>query len=187
MAKKISRSVTRTFADHEVIIPRDTLRKAIGRSQDAGDDPVARADAALAKLSGEFSGWMHADCERLAATWQKTRKSSDRTNWRELFRVAHDIKGQAETFGFTAAGDVAESLCMLIEGAQPTSEIPQLLVDQHVEAVAAIVRESKLKDAEETAARLALRLRQVTDDFLATRAQRQQGLGDHSSPDLAPE
>ena len=35
----------------------------------------------------------------------------------ELFRAAHDIKGDAATFGFPSAGAAAESLCRIIEHA----------------------------------------------------------------------
>ena len=44
---------------------------------------------------------------------------------------------------------------------------PFALVEQHVDAVRAIIREAKLKDADKTATELVARLRQVTDDFLA--------------------
>ncbi len=43
-----------TYADHEVITPPQTLRKAVTFATDSTDDPVARAEAALAQLSGEF-------------------------------------------------------------------------------------------------------------------------------------
>src|SRR5579862_3411326 len=36
----------------------------------AGDDPVACAEAALAKLSSEFGAWMYEECERLEAARQ---------------------------------------------------------------------------------------------------------------------
>jgi len=85
----------------------------------------------------------------------------------ELFRAAHDIKGEAETFGFPHAGRVADSLCRLIEHSPDFARAPFALVEQHVDAVRAIIREAKLKDAEKTAVELVKRLRQVTDDFLA--------------------
>ena len=105
-----------TFADHEVITPPHKLRKAVAPATDPDDDPVARAEAALAQLSSEFAGWMHAECERLEAARQQvkqlgfTEKTHD-----ELFRAAHDIKGEAATFGFPGVAGAAESLCRLLE------------------------------------------------------------------------
>jgi hypothetical protein len=47
-----------TFADHEVITPPNRLRGAVSTvtAADADDDPVARAEQALAQLAGNFSG-----------------------------------------------------------------------------------------------------------------------------------
>jgi hypothetical protein len=45
-----------TFADHEVITPPNKLRKALAPATDPKDDPLARAEAALAQLSSEFTG-----------------------------------------------------------------------------------------------------------------------------------
>jgi hypothetical protein len=67
MARKDNAPSIATYADHEVITPPHELRKAVAQMADANDDPVARAEAALAQLSDEFADWMHAECERLEA------------------------------------------------------------------------------------------------------------------------
>src|SRR5690242_20654439 len=84
-----------TFKDHEVITPPNQLEGAIGRVVE-GDDPVARAEAALAELSGEFSGWMHAECEQLDGARRIALEAGMAAKQcATLFRAAHDIKGQA--------------------------------------------------------------------------------------------
>jgi HPt (histidine-containing phosphotransfer) domain-containing protein len=156
-----------TFADHEVITPPHELRKAVMQATAADDDPVARAEAALAQLSTEFDDWMHSECERLEAARQEvkrlgfTKKTHD-----ELFRAAHDIKGEAATFGYPAVGAVANSLCRLIEHTPDMTHIPLTLVEQHVDAARAIARERAHADLAATAAALTRRLREVTDEFL---------------------
>src|SRR5262249_12798790 len=84
----------------------------------------------------------------------------------QLFHAAHDIKGEAATFGFPACAGAADSLCRLIEYAPDQTRIPLKLVDQHVDAVRAIIREYTRSDAVELASRLNARLREVTDEFL---------------------
>ena len=99
-----------TFADHEVITPPHALRKAITPAPDGGDDPVARAEAALEELAGEFAGWMHAECDRLEAARHELRRGGmSKKTHNELFRAAHDIKGEAATFGYPAVAPVADS------------------------------------------------------------------------------
>lgn len=159
---------TRAFADHEVITPRNTLRKAISSSPHAADDdPVARAEQALAQLSNEFGDWMQSECERLDQARAAVRRHGFTGATKEaLFHAAHDIKGEVDTFGFPAIAGAADSLCRLIEYAPDPTRIPLQLVDQHVDAVRAIHREYARSDAIALAATLTRRLREVTDEFL---------------------
>lgn len=156
-----------TFADHEVITPPHELRKAVSVVADDGDDPIARAEAALTQLSGEFGGWMQSETERLEAARQEIKRAGFTENThRELFRIAHDIKGEAATFGYPAVAGVADSLCRLLEHTPEVKRIPIALVDQHVNAVRAIVREYSRPDLPVLAESLTQRLREVTDEFL---------------------
>ena len=156
-----------TYADHEVITPPHELRKAVAPAGEGDDDPIARAEAALAELSSEFSDWMQAECERLETARQDVKRRGIIEQTHEvLFRVAHDIKGEAATFGYPAAAGVAESLCRLLEHTPEIGRIPIALVDQHVDAVRAITREYARPDLADMAGTLTLRLRNVTDEFL---------------------
>jgi HPt (histidine-containing phosphotransfer) domain-containing protein len=176
-----------TYADHEVILPPNKLKKAVAKATVA-DDPVARAEAALAELAKEFPAWMDTECARLLAAHRKVKASGLAGSARdELFCAAHDIKGEAETFGFPRAGHAAESLCRLIEHAPDAARVPLSLIEQHVDAVRAIIREAKFKDAEKTAARLVAKLHQVTEEFLAQENRhRPEYLDGILGPPLAP-
>ena len=166
---KMNSAAIATYGDHEVITPENKLRKAITRKPalPSEDDPVARAEKALAQLSTEFSSWMESECERLdkarrdIAVGGFTKASKD-----ALFHAAHDIKGESATFGFPLVAMAADSLCRLIEHTPDVTRIPIKLVDQHVDAVRAIFREYARSDAKELAAKLTKRLRVVTDEFL---------------------
>jgi chemotaxis protein histidine kinase CheA len=156
-----------SFKDHEVITPPNKLEGAVGRAVDDDDDPVARAEAALAQLSSEFSGWMDDECEQLDRARHNARNAGMAAPQREaLFRAAHDIKGQAATLGFPLVAAVAESLCLLIEETNDPRRIPLALVDQHVDAVRAIMREHTRPQAEAVASKLTRTLRDVCEDFL---------------------
>jgi chemotaxis protein histidine kinase CheA len=157
----------KSFADHEVITPPNRLQGAIGRAID-GDDPVGRAEAALAQLSSEFSSWMNDECEQLDRARRNVHQNGmAKLPCEALFRCAHDIKGQAATLGFPLVADVAGSLCRLLEETYDPARIPLDLVDQHVDAVRAIIREHGRARAEVVAATLTHTLRQVCEDFLA--------------------
>ena len=173
-------------------MPENNLRKAVSKKPFAPgetDDPVARAEAALAGLSSEFSSWMESECERL----DKVRQMFSTTgctgaNKEALFHAAHDIKGEAATFGFPAMAAAADSLCRLVEHTPDATRIPVKLVDQHVDAVRAIYREYARSDAVDLANRLTKRLREVTDEFLAhENRDRPEVLEQILGPSIAPE
>jgi HPt (histidine-containing phosphotransfer) domain-containing protein len=160
-----------TYADYEVITPSNPLRKAVTSVSPSTpeDDPVGRAEKALAQLSPQFARWMDSECERLDLARHKVKAKGFLTQTREeLFHAAHDIKGEAATFGFPAVAAAADSLCRLIEHTPDATRIPMSLVDQHVDAVRAIFREYARSDAMQVAALLTTRLREVTEGFLTS-------------------
>jgi HPt (histidine-containing phosphotransfer) domain-containing protein len=145
----------KTFADHHVITQPNPLRKVLLRVPESDlDDPVARAEKALAGLSGEFKTWMTIEADRLSAAHAAVlRHGFTDENREELFRAAHDIKGDAATFGFPSAAAAAESL-------------PPDLIAHHINAVQAIVRERTKLDTAVMASALSRQLRGIADEFL---------------------
>jgi HPt (histidine-containing phosphotransfer) domain-containing protein len=167
VSRKDSSASVATYADHEVITPAHNLRMAVTAVADCDADPLAHAEAALAQLSSEFGAWMHAECERLDAARQSAaREGFNEKTQDALFRAAHDIKGEAATFGYPELAGVAESLCRLLEHTPELAHIPQSLVDQHVDALRAMEREYARPDLADVARALSGRLRDVTDEFL---------------------
>jgi Hpt domain len=178
-----------TYADHELISPPHELRRAIASGPaPAGDDPVARAEQALAGLACNFSIWMEEEGERLDQARITVRAAGFTGATRDaLFFAAHDIRGDAETFGYPGLAVPAESLCRLIEHTRDMRRIPMTLVDQHVDAVRAIIREGSRPHAGATVAALTGRLREVTNEFLARENRdRPEALADILSPPVAP-
>jgi HPt (histidine-containing phosphotransfer) domain-containing protein len=157
----------KTFADHKVITQPNPLRRVIRRVDERDlDDPVGRAEKALAGLSGEFQEWMSVECDRLAAAHAVIlRQGFNKLTREELFRAAHDIKGHAATFGYPTAAAAAESLCRIIEHAPDLEKVPANLIGHHINAIQAIVREHSRADID-TANELSRRLRLVADEFL---------------------
>jgi HPt (histidine-containing phosphotransfer) domain-containing protein len=191
MAKeKGGKASVATYGDYEMITPPNPLRRAVSQVSDKGafDDPVARAEKALASLSSEFSSWMDSECDRLDAARHAVKdKGWSRATHQGLFHAAHDIKGESATFGYPFVAASADSLCRLIEHTPDMTRIPLALVDQHVDAVRAIIREKARADISKIAEQLTKTLRQVTDEFLARENKdRPDVLADILAPPTAP-
>lgn len=99
------------------------------------DDLVARAEAAMAELSTHFAGWMQDECRRLEGLCRQVEaRPSDAAALDQLYRAAHDIKGEAATFSFPAVERIAASLCRLLSIAPDRTRIPFSLIERHAAA-----------------------------------------------------
>ncbi|QOZ33593.1 Hpt domain-containing protein [Bradyrhizobium sp. CCBAU 53421] len=175
----------KSFGTHHVITQPNPLRKMLLRVPESDlDDPVGRAEKALAGLSGEFKEWMTIEADRLSAAHATVLREgfNDKTR-EELFRAAHDIKGDAATFGYPSAAAAAESLCRIIEHAPDLAAVPQQLIAHHINAVQAIVRNRTKLDTAVVAGVLSKQLRGIADEFL-THANRDRP--EHLEAILAP-
>jgi chemotaxis protein histidine kinase CheA len=170
MAKNSPRDIeVKAFATHHVITQPNPLRKVLRRVEEKDmDDPVGRAVQALAGLSGEFNEWMAVEVNRLSAAYAAVRNNGFSVEARdELFRAAHDIKGDAATFGYPPAAAIAESLCRVVEHAPDLEKVPAELFSHHINAIQAIVHENTKLDSLSVSSELGRRLRRVADEYLA--------------------
>lgn len=161
---------------HEVIeTSRDLKKRCLrpGDENEAARQAIVNAEQALEKLSVNFDGWMASESSQLTEA-RDTAKASMFTQdtLNELFQAAHNMKGQATTLGYPFADEICASLCRLIDTLPDKSRLPVQLVDQHVDAVRALVREGAKGTANPKASVLAKRLRDVTNDFLAQETAR---------------
>jgi chemotaxis protein histidine kinase CheA len=122
------------------------------------EQAVRRAERALDAIAHNFGHWMGEEVARLdEARLAARRRPQDEPLRAALYRRAHDIKGQGVTLGFPVAARAAASLCTLMDTV-PWPAIDFRLVDQHVDAVLAIVREAGDRERQELGEQLALEL-----------------------------
>jgi chemotaxis protein histidine kinase CheA len=179
----------KAFADHHVITQPNPLSGVLRRVAEKDlDDPVARAEKALAGLSGEFKQWMAIEADRLTAAHAAILKNGfTDESCEELFRAAHDIKGDAATFGYPSAGAAADSLCRIIEHAPELDQVPANLIAHHINAIQAIVRERTRLDTASMASELSRQLRDVADEYLRhANRDRPEHLEAILAPSIAP-
>ncbi|MBL8573200.1 MAG: Hpt domain-containing protein [Hyphomicrobiaceae bacterium] len=130
-------------------------------------DPVAAAEAAMNRLSPSFGLWMENKVGIAQDALVGIQKHGlDAKTLDPLFRAIHEIKGEAATFGFPLAGEVALSLYRLCERVPGPQFIPVVLVTQHIQAIRAIVSEGQRDEGNSTARKLVVRLKEVTEEYL---------------------
>jgi len=101
---------------------------------------IARAEAALESLSSHFAGWMNEECRRLEAigrSIQAGERSPEALD--ALYRAAHDLKGEAATFGYAAVAGSATALCDILETLKKRGTVPAQAIGAFIADIRAAV------------------------------------------------
>jgi hypothetical protein len=126
----------------QVIPAPNALRLKVGGKL-GGIDPaaIAKAEAALKSLSGNFAEWLNDEVAKLEAARQRVRHDGLTPDASEnLYLRAHDLKGLGATYEYPLVTRIAGSLCKLIDDPAKRAEAPLFLVDAHIDAIKAAVR-----------------------------------------------
>jgi chemotaxis protein histidine kinase CheA len=134
----------------QFIQPRNALRDKIGGKLPAVDpNALARAEAALKSLSGQFQAWMEDEVTKLDAA-RAAAKAAGHTDkaLQDVFSAAHDAKGMGTTYEYPLVTRLAGSLCKLLdnEATRSLAAASPNLIDAHVDAIKAAVRDQIKSD-----------------------------------------
>src|SRR5271155_3037466 len=117
----------------------NTLRLKVGGRLGAIDPAaIAKAEAALKSLSGNFAEWLADEVAKLEAARQRVRTDGLTTEAAEnLYLRAHDLKGLGATYEYPLVTRIAGSLCKLIDDPSKRMNAPMVLIDAHIDAIKA--------------------------------------------------
>ena len=142
----------------QVIPASNTLRLRVGGR---GIDPaaIAKAEAALKSLSGNFAQWLQDEIAKLEAARQRV-KSEGVTpeSMEQLYMRAHDLKGLGTTYEFPLITRIAAALCRLIDDKDKRAHAPMALIDAHIDAIKAAGRDDIRTDEHPVGRALAVEL-----------------------------
>jgi chemotaxis protein histidine kinase CheA len=156
----------------EVIHVPNALRTKVG-PRFGGIDPsaIAKAEAALKELSSQFGQWLQDEINKLeeARAQIRTHGMSQPTA-EALYTHAHDLKGLGTTYEFPLISRIAGSLCTLMSRPEKRASAPLFLVDAHIDAIRAAVRDN-IRSAEHPVGKiLAEELERRVLDYARTEA-----------------
>ena len=147
----------------------NTLRLKVG-GRLGGIDPaaIAKAEAALKSLSGNFAEWLQDEVTKLEAARQRVRTEGLTPEASEnLYLRAHDLKGLGATYEYPLVTRIAGSLCKLIDDPTKRAEAPLKLVDAHIDAIKAAVKGGIQTDSHPTGRVLVQELEEQVRAFAA--------------------
>lgn len=128
----------------QVIQVPNTLRLKVGGRFGAIDpSAIAKAEAALKSLAGNFAQWLNDEVVKLEAARQRVKTEGMTPETMEsLYLRAHDLKGLGATYEFPLITRIAASLCKLIDDKEKRMQASMQLIDAHIDAIKAAVRDS---------------------------------------------
>ncbi|MCA6236718.1 MAG: Hpt domain-containing protein [Phenylobacterium sp.] len=127
---------------------------------------MAKAEAALAAMSVNFEEWLQAEIARLNSAMSLVQaEGRSEANMETLYHRAHDLKGLGATYGYPIISQIAGTLCRLIDKPEKRLTSPLALVEVHVEAIKAAVRNKITTDENEVGRALVQELEAKVEAF----------------------
>jgi hypothetical protein len=127
----------------QVIRPPNILRAKVGGGFGGiNADAIAKAEEALKAMSSQFGQWLQDEIVKLDAAQAAIRADGYNAQTAEgLYFRAHDLKGLGATYQYPLVTRLAGSLCKLMDDPGKRLEAPLVLIDAHVDAIKAVVRD----------------------------------------------
>ena len=126
----------------QVIPASNALREKVGGRFNAIDPAaIAKAEAALQSLAGNFAQWLNDEVVKLDSARLRVKNEGQTVEAMEfLYLRCHDLKGLGTTYGFPIVTQFSSSLCKLIDDTEKRGHAPMMLIDAHINAIKAAVR-----------------------------------------------
>ena len=127
----------------QVIRPPNMLRAKVGGGFGGiNADAIAKAEEALKAMSSQFGQWLQDEITKLEAAQVAIRSQGYNAQTAEgLYFRAHDLKGLGATYQYPLVTRLAGSLCKLMDDPIKRMEAPMVLIDAHIDAIRAVVRD----------------------------------------------
>jgi hypothetical protein len=151
----------------EMIPASNALKLKVGGRFGAIDPAaIAKAEAALKSLSGNFGQWLDDEVAKLDGARQRVKTEGLTTEVMEfLYMRAHDLKGLGTTYEFPIVTRISGSLCKLIDDKEKRLSAPIGLIDAHIDTIKAAVRDQIKTDDHPVGKVLIQELERRVDEF----------------------
>lgn len=127
----------------QIIRPPNTLRAKVGSAFGGIDaNAIAKAEEALKAMSSQFGQWLQDEIHKMDAAQASIRSEGYNAETAEaLYFRAHDLKGLGATYQYPLVTRLAGSLCKLMDDPTKRLVAPMRLIDAHIDAIRAVVRD----------------------------------------------
>lgn len=152
----------------QVIRPPNPLRAKVGGFGGIDANAIAKAEAALKAMSAQFGQWLQDEVAKLDQAQAEIRAKGYNPETAEgLYFRAHDLKGLGATYQYPLVTRIAGSLCRMMDDADKRMQAPVAILDAHIDAIRAVVRDEIQTDEHPVGRELAETLEARVAEHLA--------------------
>lgn len=131
--------------------PPNTLRMKVGGGFGINADAIAKAEEALKAMSAQFGQWLNDEVAKLDKAQADIREQGYTPETAEaLYFRAHDLKGLGTTYEYPLVTRIAGSLCKMLDDPARRMTAPAVILDAHIDAIRAVVRDEIKTDEHPT-------------------------------------
>jgi len=114
-----------------------------GEVAEISPEALARAEAALTDMAEDYPDWVLGLVDCLAEQQKACVDEPDerRTYFKEIHRIAHDMKGQGGTFGYPLITVFADSLFGFSHVTGQMSDSQVEIIKAHIDAMRAVIKD----------------------------------------------
>ncbi len=138
---------TTPASEVEIIPPSTGLQKRVPLIEQSVEAAMEKANASLEKLKADYQHWADLDAKALEQAYAALAAAPDsKVCVDDVYRISHDMKGQAGTFDYQLVTDILHNLCRYLEdrGAVNAHQLhvtrlhvdaARLVIDTHADAL----------------------------------------------------
>jgi chemotaxis protein histidine kinase CheA len=153
--------------DAEVIQPTSTLQDRVDIVGD-GEMDFSAADGVVKNLAVEFINKLPEELQRIqSALTELIDQPEEETHKTVLFRLVHDLKGQAGTFDYNLISIIGNDLCRFLERPIPMTPRRLKVAGYYVEAMQVVEDKKITGDGDEFGIRMVDTLHSMTQKVLS--------------------
>ena len=151
----------------EIIQPEGTLQERVATVGD-GEMDFSAADGVIENLAGDFVKRLPEELSRiLSALTALIDEPEEESHKTALFRLVHDLKGQAGTFDYNLISVIGNDLCRFIESPIPMTHRRLKVAGYYVEAMKVVAEKEITGDGDEFGMKMVDTLHSMTQKVLS--------------------
>ena len=102
---------------------------------------LAKANATIDKMTQDFPNWASKDVDKLDALLaQVASGDADPAMIKDVYKLAHDMRGQGGSFGYPVVTGVAGSFCKFVNSLDEIDQGAIEILQAHVKALRAVLQ-----------------------------------------------